>query len=177
MEVTRAVASRTGWLAAAVLGPETLHRGPRLDQRAIDRDVLVREQPRHLRVSQDRAQEAMGDVAFQQPVAVLGEYRHVPHRRLDRQADEPAEEDVIRFPGNFGGFSRRLNVRFVFACRVGRGAKCCTASEVPWTDRSSVEEFAVHPAKSCRTKSAPGHAGTVASLGVRRQWPLAGMYR
>src|SRR3954451_9374945 len=37
----------------------------------------------------------MGDVTFQQSVAVLGEHRHVPHRRLDRQADEPAKQDVV----------------------------------------------------------------------------------
>src|SRR3954467_12686014 len=95
VEVTRAVAPRTGWLAAAVLGPEALHRRPCLDQRAIHREVLAREPPLDLRASQDRAEEAMRYVALQQPVAVLGEYRHVPNRRLDRQADEPTEEDVV----------------------------------------------------------------------------------
>jgi hypothetical protein len=32
--------------------------------------MIVREQPLHLRVSQDRLQETRGDVAFQQSVAV-----------------------------------------------------------------------------------------------------------
>src|SRR3954464_10434697 len=80
---------------------------------------------------------------------------------------------IIRFPGNFGGFSRRLNVRFVFACRVGRRAKCCTASEVPWTDRSSVGEFDVHPVKPCETKSAPGHALVTAAHGTCEQPEIA----
>jgi len=35
------------------------------------------------------------DVAGQQTVAVLGEHRHVPHRRIHRQADEPAEHHVV----------------------------------------------------------------------------------
>src|SRR3954451_10689731 len=77
------------------------------------------------------------------------------------------KEGLIRFPGNFGGFSRRLNVRFVFACRVGRGAKCCTASAIPWTDRSSVEEFDVHPAKPCENKvGARACAATAAHGGI-----------
>src|SRR5438445_12391905 len=78
---------------------------------------------------------------------------------------------IIRFPGNFCSFSQRLTVRFALACRVGRRAKCCTASEVPWTDRSIVEEFDVHPAKSCKTKSAPGHARLTAAAGGIMQGP------
>ena len=35
------------------------------------------------------------DVALQQPVAVLGEHRHVPDRRIHRQADEPAKQHVV----------------------------------------------------------------------------------
>ena len=38
---------------------------------------------------------ATGDIACQQPLAVLGEHRHVPHRRVHRQADEPAEQHVV----------------------------------------------------------------------------------
>ena len=74
-------------------------------------------------------------------------------------------EAANTIPGKFWCFSQRLNVRFAFACRVGRRAKCCAASEVPWTDRSGVEEFDVHPAKSCKTKSAPGHALVTAAHG------------
>src|SRR3954447_14329010 len=116
VEITLAVAVETGWLAAAVLRLKTLHRAlvwpfhqaslggtlgqpcPGIDQRAIDREVIVREQVPHLQGSQRGSQEAMGDIAVQQPVAVLGEYRHVPHRRFDRQADEPTEQDVAGQP-------------------------------------------------------------------------------
>src|SRR3954447_8261993 len=50
MEVALGVAAGTRWLTAAILGPETLHRGPGFDQRAVDRDVFIREQVLHLRV-------------------------------------------------------------------------------------------------------------------------------
>ena len=40
-------------------------------------------------------QEAAGDVALEQPLAVLGEHRHVPDRRVHREADEPAEQHVV----------------------------------------------------------------------------------
>jgi hypothetical protein len=41
----------------------------------------------------------MGNVAFQQPVAVLGEYRRVPDLGLDRQADEPDLMSVSSLKG------------------------------------------------------------------------------
>jgi hypothetical protein len=41
----------------------------------------------------------MSNVTLQQPVAVLGEYRHVPHRRLDRQTDEPDLMSVSSLKG------------------------------------------------------------------------------
>ena len=43
------------------------------------------------RIGQDRRQKAARYVAFQQPIPVLGEHRHVPHRRVHRQPDKPAE--------------------------------------------------------------------------------------
>lgn len=41
-EIALAVAPRRRRLVAAVLGAEALQAGPRLDQRAIDREVIVR---------------------------------------------------------------------------------------------------------------------------------------
>jgi len=112
------------------------------------------------------------------PLRPLQDTERVTLVRLSRSASAPAAQ-VARarallavaeglsytIPGKFWCFSQRLNVRFAFACRVGRRAKCCAASEVPWTDRSGVEEFDVHPAKSCKTKSAPGHALVTAAHG------------
>ena len=82
-------------LAAAVLRPEALHAGPGLDQRAVDREVLVRQQRLDLGLGQHRAQELGRDLALEQPVAVLGEHRHVPDRIVDAEPDEPAEQQVV----------------------------------------------------------------------------------
>ena len=95
VKIALAVATRRRRLAAAVLRTEALHRRPGLDQRAVHREMLGREQRLDLRIGQDRRQEPAGDVAFQQPIAVLGEHRHVPHRRVHRQPDEPAEQHVV----------------------------------------------------------------------------------
>ena len=95
MKVALAIASIGRWLATAVLRPEALHRRPGFDQRAVDREVLVRKQRLDLWVSQQGLQKPASDVAFQQPVTVLGEHRHIPYRRVHRQADEPAEHHVV----------------------------------------------------------------------------------
>ena len=57
--------------------------------------MLAREQRLDLRVGEDRGQEAARDIALQQAIAIFGEHRHVPHRRIHRQADEPAEQHVV----------------------------------------------------------------------------------
>src|SRR4051794_8813878 len=44
VEIALAIAARTGWIARAVLRLEALHRGPGHDLRAIDREMLVRQQ-------------------------------------------------------------------------------------------------------------------------------------
>ena len=57
--------------------------------------MLVREQRLDLGLAQHRLEELRGDLALQEPVAVLGEHRDVPDRRVHRQADEPAEQQVV----------------------------------------------------------------------------------
>jgi len=57
--------------------------------------MLTRKQRRDLRIGQDRRQETARDVAFQQPIAVLREHRHVPDRRVHGQTDEPAKQHVV----------------------------------------------------------------------------------
>src|SRR5580693_8023442 len=44
VEVPFPIAARRRRLAAAVLGAKALHAGPRLDQRAVDREMVVRQQ-------------------------------------------------------------------------------------------------------------------------------------
>ena len=93
-EVAVAVPPAGRRLAGAVLRPEALHAGPGLDQRAVDAEVLARQQPPHLRPVEQRRQELGRDVALEQPVAVLGEGRVVPDRIVDAEPDEPAEQEV-----------------------------------------------------------------------------------
>ena len=69
--------------------------GERLDQRPVDREVLVRQQWRDRRVCQDRRHDLARHVRGQQPVAVLAEYRRNPHGIVDAKADEPPEQQVV----------------------------------------------------------------------------------
>lgn len=78
-----------------ILGFQAFLARPRLDQRPIDGEVLVRQQRLLARLLQNLVEESTGDVTFEQAVAVLCENRVVPDRVVDRQADEPAEQQVI----------------------------------------------------------------------------------
>lgn len=84
--------------AWAVLRFDALHRRPRLDQCAIDREVVRRQKIRHLGLRQHRSKELRRDVALQQPVAIFGEHRMVLGRVIDADADEPAEQKVVFQP-------------------------------------------------------------------------------
>jgi hypothetical protein len=77
-----------------VLGPEALHRRPRLDQAAVDAEVLAREQAADLRLIQNLGQKLGGDVAREQAIPVLREGRMIPDLIVDPEADEPAEQEV-----------------------------------------------------------------------------------
>ncbi len=83
------------WWRAIVLGLEALHRRPCLHQRAIDREVIVRQQRFHLAVRQDGGQKYARHRGGQQPVAVLGEHRRHPDRVVNAEAHDPAEQQVI----------------------------------------------------------------------------------
>src|SRR5579862_5498859 len=95
MEVALAVAARTlAVVVASILPAEALDRRPRLNQRAIHREVIARQQPLHLWLNQNRRQELRGDLPLQQPVTVLGEGRMVPYRIVNAETDKPAEQQV-----------------------------------------------------------------------------------
>jgi hypothetical protein len=81
--------------AAAILRHKTLHAGPGLDQRAVDREVLAGEQHVHLRQVQHAGEELGRDIAVQQPVPVLAEYGRIPHRIVRRQPHEPTEQQIV----------------------------------------------------------------------------------
>src|SRR5262245_39563908 len=53
---------------AAVPRLEALQAGPGFDERAVDREMLRREQPLDLRLAQDGCQELGSDLAFEQTV-------------------------------------------------------------------------------------------------------------
>lgn len=64
METALRVAARPrAIVVAAVFSAEALDRNPCLDQRAVYRELLVRQQPLQFRLSQDRCQELRGDLA------------------------------------------------------------------------------------------------------------------
>ena len=78
----------------AVLTPHALVAGPGLDERAVDTEVLAREQSAlaghlHRGVEQFRHR-----FVLDQPIAVLAEHQVVPHHLIDCQTDEPAEQQV-----------------------------------------------------------------------------------
>jgi hypothetical protein len=90
MEVGAAVV-----VAAAVLGAETLVRGPRLDQRSVHRKMPVRQQRLNLWMGQKFAHELGKHRAGLQPIAVLREGGRVPDRVVGRKSHEPAVQEIV----------------------------------------------------------------------------------
>ena len=60
--IVRTIATRRGGLR---FGLETLHGCPYLDQRAVDREVLVRQERCHFAVREERRQDLAGHVGRQ----------------------------------------------------------------------------------------------------------------
>src|SRR5437588_12967139 len=95
MEAALGVPARTlAVVVAPVLPPEAFDRRPRLDRRAVDREVIARQQLLHLRLRQHGCQELRRDLALQQPVAVLGESRVIPDRIIYPKSNKPGEQQV-----------------------------------------------------------------------------------
>ena len=95
VEVTAGVAATAGRLVALVLGPKALQARPGLDQRAVDREVLAAQEVPNPRVAEHRRQEFGCDLALTQPLAVGRERGRVPHRSVDPEPHEPAEQKVV----------------------------------------------------------------------------------
>ena len=89
------VSSRARRPVRAVASAHALDRRPGLDQRAIDAEVLVREQLRLVGLAHHAPQQLSGHLRLDQPVAVLGEARVIPDRLIDRQPHEPAKQQVV----------------------------------------------------------------------------------
>ena len=72
-----------------------LKRGPRLQQRPVHAEVVVREQPPAARLGHHLGEEGTRHLRLQQTLAVLGEGRGVEGLVLDVQVEEPLEEQVV----------------------------------------------------------------------------------
>src|SRR4051812_41646653 len=97
MEVDRRVTGITvgsRW-RFAVLRSEALEAGRRLNQRAVHREMLIREQSPRVGPADHLIKELLPDLVLEQALAVLGEDGGV-ETRLDRvHVDEPAEQQVV----------------------------------------------------------------------------------
>ena len=80
-------------VGASVFPLETLLTRPRLDQRPVDGEVLVRQQI--LRALDDAPEEAAGDLLVEQAVPILREDRGAPDRLVHLHPDEPPEQQVV----------------------------------------------------------------------------------
>ncbi len=83
------------WLAGAILGLETLRRRPGFNQRAIDREVLGRDQSVPLRQTQHLAEEGARHRFVEQAVPILRERTVIPDLVIHIQANKPAIEQVV----------------------------------------------------------------------------------
>ena len=84
-----------GGRPVAVFGHEALVTGPRLDERAVHREVVLAEQLALVGQLHHLGEEALHDGVFEQPISVLGEHRVIPYSVVDGQADEPAVQQVV----------------------------------------------------------------------------------
>src|SRR5215467_6944216 len=84
-----------GLLLRLILGLEALVPGPRLDQRAVDREVLIAEQPLVAGLFDHRREKTFRHLALEQALPVLSKSRCVPHLIVDAKPHEPTEQEVV----------------------------------------------------------------------------------
>src|SRR4030066_2129749 len=81
-----------------VLGAEPLQRRPGLDQGPVDREVLVGKKLCGTRLRKNLLEEFFRHLRGKQALLVLGESGRIPDVVFQRQADEPAKQDVVLDP-------------------------------------------------------------------------------
>jgi len=86
MEIDRGVAGVIRGTAGGVRPLEALETGPGLDQRAVDGEVLIGEDAPAAGFRHHALEEGPGDVALQQPLAILREDGGIPDRVVRLQA-------------------------------------------------------------------------------------------
>src|SRR3989304_4127025 len=82
-------------LVVAVSPPQTLKRGPGFEERAVDTEVIVRQQVLATRLFDELEQEAPGDILRQKPFLVFGEGRGVEGLIVNVQVQKPLEKHVV----------------------------------------------------------------------------------
>jgi hypothetical protein len=82
-------------LGSILLGHEALQRSPSVDERAVDREVLVGEQRGDPSMFENTLQELARDISLEQAVAVLGIYRVVPNWIVHAEAYKPTKHQVV----------------------------------------------------------------------------------
>ena len=87
------VAARRRRFVTAILGSDALQARPCLNKRAGDREVIVRQEPLHLRMTQHSFQQLARNIGVQQTVAVLREGRVVPNRIVGAAAKGLSRSD------------------------------------------------------------------------------------
>jgi hypothetical protein len=112
MEADPGVVRIHGTLGVVVHRPHALLAPPRLQQGPVHREVLPRQQLCRVGQVDGVRQELGGDCAVEQALPVLGEGGGVPRRRLQVEADNPAEEQVVL---------ERLNQLLLAVARVEQG--------------------------------------------------------
>src|SRR5215831_16411842 len=79
VKIHRRIAGVIRWRRHLVLALEALESGPGLEQRAVHREVLARQQAAPPGLRDDLLKERHGDLAVKQTLAILGEDRGIPH--------------------------------------------------------------------------------------------------
>jgi hypothetical protein len=95
VEIHRRVARIIGRRRGGVLALEALEAGPRLDQRAVNGEVLVREQVPLPRLGHHPIEKGARHLLAEQALPVLREHRGIPDRVVHLQAHEPAIQQVV----------------------------------------------------------------------------------
>src|SRR5258705_1234209 len=90
--ITRIIRRR---LVLSLLRLESLQTRGCFQQRAVNREVFITEQFVPARLLQYARKELFGDVAAQQPLAVLREGSCIPDAIIHVQTDEPAKQHVV----------------------------------------------------------------------------------
>lgn len=94
VKVTRLIATH-GPGGIIILGPEALDGGPGFDERAVNAEMLIRQEPGLAGLRHDLGQKKACNLGMDQPLQVGGKARVVPDLLVQGQAHKPAKENVV----------------------------------------------------------------------------------